>query len=121
MQIAIKSLGVLFILMGVVYFLRPGIIKSLTAFFKKGKRVYLAGLLRFALAVVFLVGARGCRSFWIIFACGMIFLLGGLVVFALGPEKIRRILDWYAKQSDVVFRAIAVIVLIFGVVIVFAA
>ena len=121
MQIVIKSLGVLFILMGVAYLLRPEIVKRLTEFFRKGKRIYFPGLLRFALAVVFFVGARECRSFWIIFACGIIFLLGGLLVFGLGPERIRWTLDWYARQSIVVFRVIAFIVLVFGVIVVFAA
>jgi len=121
MQIAIKSLGVLFILMGVAYLLRPEIVKRLTEFFKKGNRIYFPGLLRFALAVVFFVGARECRSPWVIFACGIIFLLGGLLIFGLGPQRIRWMLDWYARQSIWVFRVIAFIVLVFGVVVVFAA
>ena len=121
MQITIKSLGVLFILMGVAYLLRPEIIKRLMTFFKKGNRIYFPGLLRFALAVVFLVGARECRSFWVIFVCGILFLLGGVLIFALGPEKIRRMLDWYARQSILVFRVIAFVVLVLGVIVVFAA
>ena len=121
MQIAIKSLGVFFILMGVAYLLRPEIIRRLMEFFKKGNRIYFPALLRFGLAVVFLVGARECRSFWVIFVCGILFLLGGVLIFALGPEKIRRLLDWYGRQSVVVFRVIAFIVLVFGVIVVFAA
>ena len=121
MQIAIKSLGVLFILMGVAYLLRPEIVKRLAEFFKKGRRIYFPGLLRFALAVVFLVGARECRSPWVIFACGIIFLLGGLLIFGLGPRRIKWMLDWYVRQSLLVFRVIALIVLVFGVVVVFAA
>jgi hypothetical protein len=50
--IVIKSLGMLFSLMGIAYLLRPEIVKKLMGFFKKGKRIYLAGLIRFALAVL---------------------------------------------------------------------
>ncbi|MHC4509163.1 MAG: hypothetical protein ACYTAO_09425 [Planctomycetota bacterium] len=121
MHIVIKSLGVLFALMGVAYLLRPEIIKRLMEFFKEGKRIYFAGLLRFALAIVFFVGARECRSFWVILACGIIFLLGGSLIFALGPEKIRRMLDWYVEQSMLIFRVIALIVLVFGLIVVFSA
>ncbi|UCC99125.1 MAG: hypothetical protein JSW66_04410 [Phycisphaerales bacterium] len=121
MHIVIKSLGVLFVLMGIAYLLRPRIIKRLMEFFKEGKRIYFAGLLRFALAIVFFVGARECRSFWVIFACGIIFLLGGSLIFALGPEKIRRMLDWYVQQSMLIFRVIALIVLAFGLIVVFSA
>lgn len=119
--IVIKSLGMLFSLMGIAYLLKPEIIKKLMGFFKKGKRIYLAGLLRFALAVVFLVAARECGYPWIIFASGIIFLAGGLLIFILGPEKIRRILDWYQQQSTLIFRVIAVIVLVFGVIIILSA
>jgi uncharacterized protein YjeT (DUF2065 family) len=119
--IVIKSLGMLFALLGIAYLLRPDIIKKLMGFFKKGKRIYLAGLLRFALAIVFFVGARECRYFWVIFACGVIFLMGGLLIFSLGPEKIRRILNWYQEQSTLIFRVIALIILAFGIIIILSA
>ena len=119
--IVVKSLGILFALMGIVYLLRPNIIKELMGFFKKGKRIYFAGLIRFALAVVFFVAARECRYFWIIFASGIIFLISGLLIFMLGPEKIRRILDWYQNQPVLIFRIIALVVFVFGVLIIFSA
>ncbi|MHC4325943.1 MAG: hypothetical protein ACYSUX_16860 [Planctomycetota bacterium] len=119
--IVIKSLGILFVLMGIAYLLRPDIIKKLMGFFKKGKRIYFAGVIRFALAVVFFLAARECRYFWIIFGSGIIFLAGGLLVFMLGPEKIRRILDWYEQQPAFIFRVIALIVLAFGAIIIFSA
>ena len=111
----------LFAAMGVAYLLRPDIIKKFMLFFKKGKRIYLAGLIRLALAVVFFVAARECRYFPIIFASGIIFLVSGLLIFMLGPEKIRRILDWYQDQPALIFRIIAVTVLTFGVIIIFSA
>ncbi|MHC4425375.1 MAG: hypothetical protein ACYSYV_04665 [Planctomycetota bacterium] len=119
--IVIKSLGIIFALIGVGYLLRPDVMKRLMGFFKKGKRIYFPGLIRFALAVVFFLGARECRYFWIIFASGVIFLTGGLLIFVLGPEKIRRILDWYQEQPTLIFRIIAVIVLVFGVIIILSA
>jgi len=111
----------LFALMGIADLLRPDIIKRLMGFFKKGKRIYFAGLIRFALAVVFFVAARECRYPWIIFASGIIFLISGLLIFMLGPEKIRRMLDWYQYQTTLFFRIIALIVLAFGAIIIFSA
>jgi len=119
--IAIKSIGMLISLMGIVYLLRPDIIKKLMVFLKKGKRIYLAGILRLALAVIFLVAARECRYPWIIFVSGIIFLAGGLLIFLLGSEKIRKILDWYQEQSTPIFRVIAIIVLVFGIIIILSA
>ncbi len=119
--IIIKLLGIVVALMGVAYLLRPEIIKRLMGFFKKGNRMYFPGLVRLALAVVFFVGARECRCFWSIFGLGVLFLLSGLLIFVLGPAKIRALLEWYQKQPLVVFRVIAVVVTAVGVVIVFSA
>ena len=121
MDIVIKILGILFCIIGIVYFLKPNVMKWLMEFFKQGKRIYFSGLIRFALAIVFFVGARECKHPWVIFAFGLLFIIGGLLVFALGPEKIRRILDWYQKQPVLILRIIAVIALAVGLVIIFSA
>ena len=119
--IVIKSLGIFIALIGIVYLLRPDFIKRLMEFIKKGKRIYLAALVRFTLAVVFLAGARECGYPWLIFAFGILFLISGLLILILGPEKIRRLLDWYQCQSTLIFRVIALIVLAFGAAVIFFA
>ena len=119
--LVIKGLGMLFTLMGIVYILRPDIIKHLMGFFKKGKRIYFAGLIRFALAVVFLIAASECRYPLVIIASGLIFLTGGLLIFGLGPEKIRRTFDWYEGQPTIIFQVIALVVLVFGIIVIFSA
>lgn len=121
MVIVIKSLGIVFVLVGIVYLLKPDILKTLMNFFKKGKRIYVAGLIRFALAVIFLLAATQCRMPWIIGAFGILFLLSGVLIFLLGPETIRRIFDWYEEQATVVFRIIALVVIAVGAVIIFSA
>ncbi len=121
MDIVIKSLGILFCIIGIVYLLRPDIMKWLMEFFKQGKRIYFSALIRFALAVVFLVGALKCKYPKVIIAFGILFIIGGLLIFALGPEKIRRMLEWYQKQPVLIFRVIAVIVLAIGLIIIFSA
>jgi uncharacterized protein YjeT (DUF2065 family) len=119
--IVIKSLGILFVLIGIVYLLKPDILKMLMSFFKKGKRIYIAGLVRFALAVVFLLAATACRQPTIIGAFGVLFLLSGLLIFVLGPEMIRRIFDWYEEQPTLVFRIIASVVIAVGAIVIFSA
>ena len=118
--IVIKSLGILFVLIGVAYLMKPGIIRELMRFFKKGKRIYFSGLLRFALAVVFLTGATECRMPAVIGALGIIFLLSGALIFLLGPERIRLILDWYDEQPVAIFNFIATVVIVVGAVIIFS-
>ena len=121
MDIVIQSLGIVFAVVGIVYLLKPNVMKWLLEFFKQGKRIYFAGLIRFVLAIVFFVGARECKHPWVIFAFGLLFLIAGTLIFVIGPEKIRRVLEWYQKQSVLFIRVIAVIVLALGAVIIYSA
>jgi len=121
MDIVIKTLGILIALVGIIYFLRPDVMKWLMEFFKQGKRIYFAGLIRFALAVVFLVAARECKHSWVIFAFGILFIISGLLIFMLGPERLKSIIDWYQKQSVLLLRVVAVIALAIGGVIIYSA
>jgi len=121
MNIVIQSLGIFIVVVGIVYLLKPEVMKWLIEFFKQGKRIYIAGLIRLALAVIFLLGARECKYFWVILAFGILFLIGGLLIFILGPEKIRRIFGWWEKQSVLLLRVMALIALAIGAIIIFSA
>ena len=109
MDIVIQSLGIVFALAGIVYLLRPDVMKWLMEFFKQGKRIYFAGLIRFALAIVFLVGARECKRFWVIFAFGILFIIGGLLIFTIGLERFKSIIDWWQKQSLLLLRVMEIL------------
>jgi uncharacterized protein YjeT (DUF2065 family) len=90
-------------------------------FFAKGRRLYLAALVRFALAIVFFLGARHCGIRWVIVLFGLIFMLSGLLIFMLGLEKAKSILNWYQEQPRFTFRVVAIIVLGVGLIILYAA
>jgi len=117
----IKSLGIAFVVIAVVYLLEVRILRRIMQFLKKGKRLYLAAIIRLALAIVFLLGARECNITWVIFAFGILFLVSALLIFILGTERLRPIIDWYLKQSDLLLRVIALITLAAGVIIIYCA
>jgi uncharacterized membrane protein len=118
MATVIWGLGIVFVFVGMLHLIRPDVSKRIVEFFKKGKRVYFVGLIRFALAVVFLLGARECKVKWVIAVFGILFLISGLVIFMLGPKRLMPVLDWYQRQSSIVTRVIAVIILAAAVVII---
>lgn len=121
MGIVIQSLGIAFVVIAICFLLKPHILKRIFEFFRRGRRLYLAGLTRFALAIVFLLGARECERFWIIFAFGILFIISGLLIFVIPLEKLKAIIDWYQKQSLLLLRVLAVITLAIGAVIIYAA
>ncbi|HUT29925.1 MAG TPA: hypothetical protein VMX13_09045 [Sedimentisphaerales bacterium] len=118
MDWVIKIIGIVLVLMAIAYLLKPGVIRGLMQFFGRGNRIYLAGVIRFALAVVFLLAARECRKPWVIFAFGILFLLGGLLIFTMGPKRLAPVLQWWHKQSNLLLRVLALAILAVGVVII---
>ena len=121
MDKVITAIGIVFLAIAIVLLLKPAVMNHIMEFFKKGKRIYFAGLVRLALAVVFLFGARECDITWVIVILGILFLISGLSIFMLGPERLRRMLDWFQKQSALLLRVMAIIVLAFGAIIIYSA
>ena len=121
MDTVIKVIGIVFVCVAIVYLLKPNVMKWLMEFFKQGKRIYFAGLIRFVLAVIFLLAARECKNFWVIFAFGILFIISGLLIFVLGSKRLKSMIEWYQKQSVLLLRVIALITLAIGAVIIYAA
>lgn len=121
MDTVIKIIGLVFVVMAVVCLFKPDVTKRVMDFFKKGKRIYIAGLVRLILAVVFLLSARECRHFWVIFAFGILFMISGLLVFIIGAEKLKPMLGWFQSKSTLFIRVMAVIILAIGAVIIYSA
>ncbi|MCJ7776711.1 MAG: hypothetical protein MUP16_00105 [Sedimentisphaerales bacterium] len=121
MDVAVKIVGIVIVCLAVVYLLKPDVMKYLMEFFKKGKLIYLAGLIRLALAVVFLLAARECRVFRVILVFGILFIISGFLVFVIPLEKIKSYIGWWQKQSFLVLRLLALIALAIGAVIIYSA
>ena len=121
MKDAIRLVGVICVAVGILYMLRPDVPRRLMEFFKKGSRMYLVGVIRFALAVVFLVGADRCRHKWVIVGFGIVFLISGLLVFMLGAKRLRAMTDWFGKRPALLLRVLGVIALAVGAVICYSA
>jgi len=121
MPVVIKIIGVVLVLLAVLYLIKPDVTKGIIGFFKKGKRLYLAGLLRLAFAVIFLLAASQCYIPAVIIVLGILFLLGGLLIFVLGPEKLRPMLEWWQRQSPILLRILGLITLAVGALIIYAA
>ncbi len=119
--IIIKIVGLVIAAVGIVYIIKPNVMNRMIEFFKKGKRLYIAAPVRLAFAVVFLLGARECKYFWVIFAFGILFLITGILVLVLGPKKLTPMLEWWLKQPTLLLRLMALIAVAIGVVIIISA
>ena len=123
MDTVVKIIGIVFVFIGIVYLLKPSVLKSFVEFFKKGKRIYFVGLIRFVLAVIFLLAANQCRTetAWVIIVFGILFMISGLLVFMLGAKRLKSILEWWQRQSSLLLRFMGLIALAVGAVIIYSA
>jgi uncharacterized protein YjeT (DUF2065 family) len=121
MEIVIRGIGTVIACIGLVFLVRPEILRAVMRFFSKGSRLYLAAIVRFSLAIIFIMGARHCGIKWVIVMFGLIFLLSGLLIFIMGLQKAKVILRWYLEQPEFISRIVAGIVLAVGLIIVYAA
>ena len=120
MFILARLLGVVAIVIGVVVALNPIMINKMLEFWKRGKNVYLAGAARLIFGVMFLVIAPGCRYTLIVTILGALMLIGGVIVFVLGPVKIRPIFEWFGKMKPVAARLMGLVALLIGCLIVYS-
>ena len=121
MDIAIKSIGVIIVLFAILYLAKPPVMLKVLEFFKKGKRLYLAGILRFVFAIIFLLGAKQCHYPVVIAVFGIMFIISGLLIFTMKLEKLKAMLEWWQNQSTVLLRVLGTIAFVIGAVIVYSA
>ena len=114
MLILVRAIGIVIIVMGIAVLLSPRTMKQLIAFWSKGKRIYLAGVLRVAIAVILLLAASACKRVGIILTLGILILIGGIMIFALPLQKMRSMLTWWEKKPLWVLRLMGLIAIAIG-------
>jgi len=121
MVILIKIIGIVITLVGIIFLFCPKAIKQLMGFVRQGRRLYWAGILRLLFGVTLLLGASQCRVIWVVMAMGILFLIGGVMIFTLGLERLRSIIEWWNKRSLMVLRLWALVVLALGALLIYSA
>lgn len=121
MVMLVKIIGIFITCMGVLIFLNPKTVKKMMAFWRRGKNIYAAALIRVLLAAIFFLSAPQARMPQVIFALGVLTGLGGLLIFILGLEKTKAILDWWDKKPEYFLRLLSLSALAFGALIIYSA
>jgi len=121
MEIFIQIIGILITSAGIMIFLNPKTAKKMLVFWMHGKNIYLGGIIRVFLGVIFLYYTSQARLPLVMFTLGILALLGGLILFILGAEKIKAILERFGNRPDYFFRLVSLLVFVFGVLIIYSA
>lgn len=121
MDKVILVIGLVIIAEGISVIIKPQWILKVARFFTKGLFIYLPGLLRVALGVVFLMSFRDCKIKWLIMTFGIITISSGVLLVIIKPSKLRSIIEWWSKRSLFTIRVMGLLAAILGGVIVYGA
>ncbi|MDD5196262.1 MAG: hypothetical protein WC937_06620 [Candidatus Omnitrophota bacterium] len=117
----IEIIGIFITAMGSMILLNPKVARKMLVFWRKGNNIFLGGLIKIVLGVIFLGFAPRAKVPQVIFVLGILALLGGLLLFIPGPDKARAMLGWWDKQPDNLLRLISLATLAFGILLIYAA
>ena len=104
MNKAVMVIGIIMVCAGAALVARPDLVRRMVEFWGKGRRLYLAGVLRVVLGVVLVFGASACEQTGAVLAVGIIFIVGGISIFAIGLERARSVLAWWDRRSGLLVR-----------------
>jgi len=116
----VKLLGILMIVGGTIYFIKPDLMKKAMGFWVKDRRLYLGGALSLLVGIVFLVAARECSMPLAVIIIGVLSILKGVLVFALGKKTVFSLVEQLQGASVKTLRILAVITLALGVLVIYA-
>jgi len=116
----IKLVGIVIVILGVAYLLRPELMKQYMSFWTKNKRLYMGAIISAIVGAILLLGAPQCRIAWIVTVIGIWALLKGLLILVLGKEKMVSTIKWWQKKPIKTLRSLAIVVIAMGVLLIFA-
>ena len=116
----VKLIGIIMIMAGVVFFVKPNSIKNLANFFVREKWIYFWSVVSFIIGIIFLRAASQCAVPWLVTLFGVISLIKGIAIFALGQQKIKSMLHTLTKQPLPILRIYALVEIVLGTVLVYS-
>jgi hypothetical protein len=115
-----RAIGILIVTIGTAIALNPMVFKLLLNFWKKGKNIYIAGIVRLVFGAFFLYIASRCRFPAAISILGALMILGGMLLFLIGPDRIKIIFSWWETRPPILMRLMGFIALSIGALIIFS-
>jgi len=112
--ILVKLIGVYIAIMGVIFLLKPKMLKGYEAFWEEGKRLYIIGGSRILMGAILLLAAAQCRLKGVVVALGISLIIAGLPYFVLRVEKIKAMANRWAKRPPLVIRLLGLAILVIG-------
>jgi len=116
----LKFITILLVLDAIIIIIRPDYVKRYIGMLAQGAKIYIAAVLKAVVGVIFLFGADRSTVPWVIVTFGILAMSGAVFIIAL-PQKSRAMTAWFASKNTLTLRFFAIIYLLIGGFLVYAA
>ncbi|MFA5410400.1 MAG: hypothetical protein WC321_00870 [Candidatus Omnitrophota bacterium] len=120
MLILVRLVGVYLMAAGIIILLWPKAYNRILNFFRQGRRIYIAGILRILFGVLLLSSAAESRLKIFLMVLGVLAIIGGSLIFILKPAKLQAAINWFDKKSPVFIRLWGGVALALGAILVYS-
>jgi hypothetical protein len=120
-DVVVKLLSMLIIAEGIFFIFKPAILRKVLGFFYSTEAIYTAAAIKVIFGAIFLIAATSCSRPWLVILFGAMLALAGVYAFVAEQTVIRKILDFFTKRGDGVSRLWAVVEIIIGFLLLWAA
>ncbi len=121
MALVVACIGLVIGALGVAGVVRPRWLLDLVgSTWRSPAGMYLVAGLRIAIGLLLVLAAPSCRAPEIVRIVGIISVLAGVLVPALGRARISRLVDWFVARRPAVVRLWCLLVIAFGGFLVYA-
>jgi uncharacterized membrane protein YedE/YeeE len=95
MIILMYLISILIVVLGGVVLFSKKRTDAMIDFWQQENRLYGAGVLRLAIALLLMIGSEAAKQPKVLLCFGLLFALGGILVFAVKLEQSKAMLDWW--------------------------
>ncbi|MDP8261771.1 MAG: hypothetical protein P9M13_00530 [Candidatus Ancaeobacter aquaticus] len=120
MLLLIKIISIVIICFGITFVISPKMLKKFVLNMKEGNKLYTIGVIRIFVGTILLLSASNCKWEGVIIVIGILLLIGGISIFAMGLERCRNVLDWYQERSEPFLRLVACLPILVGILILYS-
>lgn len=117
----IKVIGIIMLVIGVAFFIKPELARKAMDFIKVGKRIYVGAAVRIIIGALLLLSIKASVAPLIPGIIGGVVLLSGIILAIMGPQKTLPIIESWQQKPDSSLRIPATLVTMLGILLIFSA
>lgn len=120
MVFLVKVIGILIIICGITYLIRPRFMRKFMRFWIENSRVYAGALLSIAIGIIFLLAGSRAQVTWFIMLVGLLSIAKGIILFIIGHQRFVTMMNRVISKPNIILRMMALCPIVLGLFILYS-